>query len=101
MVISNEIKIDLSSINSWDDFHNHFIENYNFPNYYGRNMDAWIDVMDEYYTGLSLILIKNPGYTFSSDRNPYLSALLDCTAFINYRRRTDKERSYFIVSFSD
>lgn len=49
------IKINSSDISDWDSFHNVFSKAFDFPDYYGRNMNAWIDCMDEFTTELTLI----------------------------------------------
>lgn len=40
-----KIEIDLNTIKNWNDFHDIFAEKFGFPDYYGRNMNAWLDVM--------------------------------------------------------
>lgn len=40
-------KIDASDINNWEKFHDYFYKEFNFPGYYGRNMNAWIDCMSD------------------------------------------------------
>ena len=39
------VRIDASRITSWDTFHDVFAKDFGFPDFYGRNMDAWIDCM--------------------------------------------------------
>jgi hypothetical protein len=39
------VTVDMSSIESWDSFHTVFKEALGFPDFYGRNMDAWIDCL--------------------------------------------------------
>jgi RNAse (barnase) inhibitor barstar len=39
------IRIDTRRINDWDSFHTEFAKAFGFPDYYGRNMNAWIDCM--------------------------------------------------------
>ncbi len=40
-----EIQIDSTKIHDWPSFHEIFQDNIGFPEYYGANMDAWIDCM--------------------------------------------------------
>ena len=39
------VQIDASKIRDWDSFHDHFSEALGFPEFYGRNMNAWVDCM--------------------------------------------------------
>jgi RNAse (barnase) inhibitor barstar len=41
------LKIDAQEISDWDSFHDVFARVFEFPDYYGRNMDAWIDCMTD------------------------------------------------------
>ncbi|MCA9954506.1 MAG: barstar family protein [Ardenticatenaceae bacterium] len=40
-----EIVINSTKIHDWPSFHEIFKENFGFPEFYGANMDAWIDCM--------------------------------------------------------
>ena len=40
-----KIIINPTVIYDWDTFHNFFSNKLGFPDYYGRNMDAWIDLI--------------------------------------------------------
>ena len=37
------VKIDCNKIKDWDSFHDIFAKEFGFPDFYGRNMDAWKD----------------------------------------------------------
>jgi RNAse (barnase) inhibitor barstar len=39
------VRIDGTRLQSWDAFHSAFASAFGFPDFYGRNMDAWIDCM--------------------------------------------------------
>lgn len=39
------VAIDCAQIKGWPSFHDVFSEAFGFPNFYGRNRDAWIDCM--------------------------------------------------------
>jgi RNAse (barnase) inhibitor barstar len=39
------VRIPTARIVDWDSFHDVFAEALGFPDFYGRNMDAWIDCM--------------------------------------------------------
>jgi hypothetical protein len=59
------VKIDCSKINDWVSFHNIFAEEFGFPSFYGRNMDAWIDCMsylDDPDSGMTKITCEKGDY---------------------------------------
>ncbi len=91
------ITIDGSMIHDYESFHEVFKETFGFPNFYGKNMDAWINCMGDIHqdTGMSKILL--PGDTAliievtntktMAKRTPeVLETLADCTAFVNSER---------------
>lgn len=39
------VRIPAARIHDWVTFHDVFAELFGFPDFYGRNMDAWIDFM--------------------------------------------------------
>ncbi len=56
-----QINIDFSKINDWTSFHAQFHEKMGFPNFYGNNMNAWIDCMssiDEPDDGMCKVTIS-------------------------------------------
>ena len=79
------VKIDSKTISSWDTFHDVFSNTFKFPSYYGRNMDAWIDCMDE--LNYEMILIDLGDCRDLKERNPEIvKAIHECSAFVNYRK---------------
>lgn len=57
-------RIDGANIVDWDSFHEEFHRVFEFPDFYGRNMDAWIDCMtslDEEAAGMTGIHVKPGG----------------------------------------
>ena len=92
------VVIDCDRIVDSTSFHDVFAETFGFPWYYGRNMDAWIDCMtslDDPEDELTAIHAPAGGVVvlelihrkeFAS-RCPELYAdLVECTAFVNWRR---------------
>jgi hypothetical protein len=91
------VDIPVSAIDGWDAFHDVFATALGFPEFYGRNMNAWIDCLtyaDEddgmraVHVGpgevLTLHLVGVKGFR---TRAPEIyEALLDCAAFVNWRR---------------
>ncbi|MGO9753405.1 MAG: barstar family protein [Solirubrobacteraceae bacterium] len=39
------VEVDLSQVSDWESFHNVFAQTLGFPDFYGRNMNAWIDCL--------------------------------------------------------
>lgn len=57
-----EIEIDFGKIKDWNAFHSVFAEVMGFPDFYGKNNDAWIDCMsyiDDKDAGMSKITVKS------------------------------------------
>jgi RNAse (barnase) inhibitor barstar len=79
--------IDLSSVTSWESFHELFARSFDFPSYYGRNMDAWIDCMEDFaIAGEDCLRLDLKGMIPLKDRSPEIyEAINECAAFINYR----------------
>jgi RNAse (barnase) inhibitor barstar len=80
------IEIDISDVRDWNDFHDLFAKTFNFPDYYGRNMNAWIDCMEEFaleYVCLNLKVIGMQELKLSN--KDIHDALVDCTAYVNFR----------------
>ena len=56
-----KVRINADLITDWDSFHDIFKINFGFPDFYGRNMDAWIDCMtdiDDKEIGMTKIWIN-------------------------------------------
>jgi hypothetical protein len=105
------IKIDTQQITDWESFHNLFAEVFGFPGFYGRNMDAWIDCMSSLdlpadgmtqihvLTGSVVVLhLENAG-DFSKRCPDQYKALVECSAFVNYRQITDNREPLLALSF--
>lgn len=92
------VLIDARTIDGKASFHEVFASALGFPSWYGRNMDAWIDCMsslDDPSDGMSqvmvqpgevlVLLVQNAGAL--KLRCPDLwRDLLECAAFVNWRR---------------
>ncbi len=44
-MIHNLVVVDGRMLKDWDSFHQEFARVFGFPEFYGNNMDAWIDCM--------------------------------------------------------
>ncbi|MDP1914410.1 barstar family protein [Brevundimonas sp.] len=92
VVIPAELIVD------WDSFHDVFADVLGFPSFYGRNMDAWIDCMTSADEPREKMLVRavDPGglltlqideaAAFAARCPEQFNALVECTAFVNYRR---------------
>ena len=91
------VTIDTRQILDWDSFHTVFAEAFGFPDYYGRNMDAWIDCLTHLNDpgGSDTRVKAEPGGVVVlqleymcefAKRCPELyAAIVECAAFVNYR----------------
>ncbi len=111
MVKSTVVNIDLSQITDWETFHTVFADVMGFPAFYGRNMDAWIDCMtdlDVPKNGLTKVHAPSGGVVvlnlqhvddFIKRCPDQYEAILDSSAFVNYRRSTDGSDPILVLSF--
>ncbi len=105
------VPIPTSRITDWRTFHDVFAETLGFPGYYGRNGNAWIDCMtyvDEPDLGMTRIAVGEGDVLtlqlgevadFAARCPEQYAALIDWTAFVNYRRLELGERSILALSF--
>ncbi len=105
------VKIDTGRITDWESFHRVCAEAQGFPDFYGRKMDAWIDCMtslDEPADGMTSVHAPKGGVlvlslsdaTDFADRCPDIfDALVECSAFVNYRRMDVGEPPVLALSF--
>ena len=69
----------------------------NFPDYYGENMNAWIDCIDELSDKPTLLEIDNGKY-LEENTPKLLNAILECGAFVNYRKIEVRKKPNLIIS---
>ncbi len=80
------ISIDVSGISDWTAFHDFFAKTFGFPTYYGKNMNAWIDCMGDVLLGESIFLHINRAKGLKERCPDIWDALIECSAFLNYRQ---------------
>src|SRR4029453_14016667 len=92
------IPIPVDAIKDWESFHSVFQAALGFPDFYGRNMNAWIDCMtriDDAASGMTSISVEagdlvalriDDAADFQRRCPEQFDALIECTAFVNYRR---------------
>jgi hypothetical protein len=107
----NVVKIETARIVDWDSFHAVFTEALGFPDFYGKNMDAWIDCMtcvDDPDAGMSAITVEPGGVltlqledvnAFAERCPEQYAALLEVTAFVNWRRIDTGEPAVLALSY--
>ena len=90
------VRLETSKISNWDSFHAACREAFGFPDFYGMNMNAWIDCltyldegdgMSRFHLALGekLHIEITDTEMFSSRLPEIFSALIDCSAFVNDR----------------
>ncbi len=105
------IKLDTRQITDWETFHSVFAEVFGFPNFYGRNMNAWTDCMtslDCPEDGMTSVHAK-PGEVlvlqldhvegFKRTCPEQYEAIIECAAFVNWRRIEVGESAVLALSF--
>lgn len=105
------MKLDCARITGWDSFHDAFSAAFGFHGFYGRSMDAWIDCMtslDEPGHGMSklhcargsVLTLQLLNVRDFRKRCPdQYDALIECAAFVNWRRNKVGEPSVLALSF--
>jgi len=105
------VKIECDNIKDWDSFHDEFTRVFGFPDFYGRNMDAWIDCMsslsdpDDGMTKIhcnkgkavtiELVNVKD----FKSRCPEQYEAFVECSAFVNWRLIEINQPAVIALSF--
>jgi hypothetical protein len=92
------VSLPVAEIHGWESFHAVFRRVFGFPDFYGRNMDAWIDCMtdlDDPSTGMTQVSVGKGDMVVLSvdDAADFLrrcpeqhDTLIECAAFVNFRR---------------
>jgi hypothetical protein len=92
------VTIATDHIQDWDSFHRVFQAALGFPEFYGRNMNAWIDCMsdvDDPSSGMTAVSVAAGGLLalriddaagFARRCPEQYRALIESTAFVNHRR---------------
>lgn len=106
-------KIECQRINDWESFHDEFDRVFGFPDFYGRNMNAWIDCLtaiDSPEDGMTRIHCENGkcltiklenARSFKERCPEQYAAVVECSAFVNWRRIEQGESSVLALSFYD
>ena len=105
------VPIPSDEITDWATFHAVFARVLGFPDFYGRNMNAWVDCltyMDEPGDGMSNVVLRDndiltlqlDGVGVLRSRCPeQFEALVSSAAFVNWRRIKRGLRPVIALSF--
>lgn len=105
------VNVPTQQIHDWQTFYYVFADVLGFPDFYGRNMDAWIDCIthadDERAKMIDIIVGACDVLTLQLDdargfaeRCPeQYRAIIECAAFVNWRRIDIGHRPIVAVSF--
>ena len=105
------VRIPTDRIKDWDTFHAVFSEVLGFPDFYGRNMNAWIDCLtsvDSPEDGMTsvttgpgdvLTLELEPAKEFAARCPELYHAVVEGSAFVNWRRIETGRRPIVALSF--
>ncbi len=102
------VTIDGAQLCDWDSFHTAFAAAFGFPGFYGENMNAWIDCMtylDAPDAGMTSVhgSASDPVVLQLDNANAVpkeiLDALVECAAFVNWRRLEVGEPAILMLSF--
>ena len=97
-MIATKVSLDCDKISDCQSFHEEFAKAFGFPDFYGNNMNAWIDCLtyiDDPAAGMSaihcdrgsvLVLELLNVKTFRQRYPELYEAVVDGVAFVNWRR---------------
>ena len=105
------LKVDTRRITDWCSFHEVFAEVFGFPDFYGRNMNAWIDCMSSLDDasaemtkvhappgGVVVLELEHVDNFVKRCREQY-EAIVECAAFVNWRKIEAGESAVLALSF--
>jgi len=86
------------NLTSWKSFHSEFKSVLCFPDFYGENMNAWIDCVHELVADEQIVIHIKNGKLLKEAAPEILQTLLECSAFVNYRKIEARENPGLLVS---
>lgn len=105
------IVLDTDRITDWETFHTVFTEAFGFPDFYGRNMNAWIDCMSSLdcpEDGMTtvhappggVVVLQLEGVDAFATRCPeQYATVIECAAFVNWHRITSDQTPVLALAF--
>lgn len=106
------VEIDANQIVDWHSFHLYFSELFGFPDFYGENMNAWIDCMgdiDAPQTGMitknnikrgETLILKILNYDDSKCKEQ-MRWLHRCVTFVNMRKLDAGSKTMIALAYYD
>ena len=101
----SELKVhfDGACISGWETFHNQSVVVFGFPDFYGRNLNAWIDCLTYVREGdgmsrfklapqAPLVIEVANSQAFREAVPEIFAAFIDCVAFVNRRQKEAGEK---------
>ena len=110
-MIVDRISIDCARIRDWPSLHEEFATAFGFPDFYGKNMNAWIDCLTSLdapedrlsnvhcLPGSVLTLELQNVAQFKEQFSELYAAIVECSAFVNYRRIESGGSSVLALSY--
>ena len=110
-MIASRLSVDCERITDWPSFHREFAQAFGFPEFYGKNMNAWIDCLtylDDPDAGMSTVHCSRGSVlalellnvaAFRQQCPEQYSALIECAAFVNWRRLETGLPAVLAISF--
>ena len=105
------VEINCDRIRSFNDLHDEFNKKFGFPEFYGKNMNAWIDCMtslDCPEDGMTKIHAPKNGFVIIKLLNVNImikilpmayEAIVDGVAFVNFRKMEIGESPVLALSY--
>ncbi len=112
MVDTTLVTIPAHEIVDWESFHTVFSAALGFPEFYGRNLDAWVDCMfsvDDPDSGMTrpsispgsmMVLVIAEVNSFRERCSEQYEALVECVAFVNQERVVKGQPPVLALAFS-
>ena len=110
-MITSRVSVNCDGISDWPSFHDAFAHAFGFPDFYGRNMNAWIDCLtylDDPDAGMtnvhcdsgSVMVLELLNVKAFKVRCPeQYDAVIECSALVNWRRLETEEPAVLAISF--
>ncbi len=103
------VRLHTAEITDFASFHEVCRRTFGFPDFYGRNMDAWIDCMSDTHGGMmhftlepgERLHVEVSGFAELRARTPEVAAaLVECTELVNRRHEEVGSDIRIILHFS-
>ena len=102
------VRIQTKRITDWESFHSVFAETMGFPEFYGRNMNAWVDCMTYSDDGMTHFTVATGDLfhlevtdtkDFAKRLPEIFQAFIESAAFVNWRRAEQGEPPVLALVF--